>query len=377
MAQYMTGTRYNIMRMRSSNWERDNQELKALLDTIKRFHASDLRDRIYALIHLPPFRREYPDISVDYRADARDVYIDVARAIIKYEKGLELLTTVDRDATCPKEVLPSWVPRWHRLDTTPNVSSMWYQFFSAGTAEGAPALAVDCVNGDVLSVTGFELDSIQDVCRFEFHGTYMAKPPRPPIFHIDEPWAPYTRSPDGPYATEPDFIAAYAMTLTASCRGIGGWWARRCPEEEFSHHAGDFVAWLQWLRTAGSVDGAGSHYPPGLYSQERPFLNDTTEEEMLELSSRYQEMVRRYNLERRLFRTKKGYLGLGAHGLAKGDKVCVVAGGAVPLLLRPRTTGQGYEFIGDAYVHGVMDGEAASRRMQEEDGAAWSAFDIV
>lgn len=375
MAKYMIGTRYNIMRMRNSNWERENQELKVLLDAIKGFNASDLRDKIYALIHLPPFRREFPDIVVDYRADARDVYIDVARAIIKYEKGLGLLTMVDRDAARPDEGLPSWVPRWHRSDKTPNVSSMWYQFYSAGTVNGAPALAVDRLSGDVLCLAGFELDIIEDLCRLQFHGTYLDKPPRQTIFHVDEPWEPYARSPESLYPTEPDFIAAYAMTLTAMCRGVGGFWARRCPEEEFPHHAGDFVAWLQWLRAAGEVEGSGSHYPPGLYSQERPFLNDTTEEEAFEFASRYQEMVRRYNLERRLFRTKKGYLGLGAHGLAKGDKVYILAGGAVPLILRPRPTGDRYELIGDAYVHGVMDGEAATRHTQQ-DGATWSDVDI-
>lgn len=373
MSDYMTTARFNIMNMRGSQWEEGNQELKVLLDQVKDFNATDLRDKVYALIHLPPFRREYPDIEVNYRIWDYDVYADVARRIIAYEKGLGILTTVDRNPKIPSEgPLPSWVPRWHRVNIVPNASSMWYQFFSAGTGDTAPVLLLDDPKGKVLSVPGFELDVIEDVCRIELRGARSQIPPLQPVFHVDEPWGPYTRSPESPYPVEPDIIQAYAMTFTAMMRGVGGWWARRCPEDEYDHHRADFVAWLQWLRAAGEADGPGSHYPPGLYSQERPFLNDTTEEGLLEFATRYQMMLQKYHLQRRLFRTRKGYLGLGGHGLLKGDRICILAGGAVPFILRPRSTGEHHEFIGDAYVHGVMDGEALTNR----DASDWIKFHL-
>lgn len=375
MAKYMSSARFNVMRMRGSDWQEDHQELKVLLDAIKKFNATDLRDKVYALMHLPPFRREYPDIQVDYRLEDSDIFTDVARRIIQYEKGLGVFTTIDRISEAPDEGLPSWVPRWHRPDEVPNVSIMWYQFFCAGTGDGSPALATDGLQGEVLEVAGFELDVIEDVCRIEFVGRHSRTPPLQPVFHVEDPWKPYERSPESPYPVEPDIVAAYAMTLTASCRGVGGFWARRCPEDEYVAHASDFVAWLQWLRAAGEAEGSGSHYPPGLYSAERPFLNDNTEEEVLEFATRYHVMIRMYNLQRRLFRTKKGYLGLGAHGLLKGDKVCILAGGAVPFILRARSTSDGYELIGDAYVHGVMNGEAAAHHIRE-NGADWGNFHI-
>ncbi|KAK0666611.1 heterokaryon incompatibility protein-domain-containing protein [Cercophora samala] len=40
-----------------------------------------------------------------------------------------------------------------------------------------------------------------------------------------------------------------------------------------------------------------------------------------------------------------------------GDKVVLLRGGRVPMILRPRDDGS-MQFIGEAYVHGVMDGEA-------------------
>jgi hypothetical protein len=45
-----------------------------------------------------------------------------------------------------------------------------------------------------------------------------------------------------------------------------------------------------------------------------------------------------------------------------GDILCVPIGGQVPLLLRPRSGDvELYELIGEAYVHGVMDGMAMIR----------------
>jgi len=45
-----------------------------------------------------------------------------------------------------------------------------------------------------------------------------------------------------------------------------------------------------------------------------------------------------------------------------GDILCVPIGGQGPLLLRPRSgDDELYEVIGEAYVHGVMDGMAMIR----------------
>jgi hypothetical protein len=61
---------------------------------------------------------------------------------------------------------------------------------------------------------------------------------------------------------------------------------------------------------------------------------------------------------RRLFRTKKNYLGIAAESVEKGDAVWVLAGAAVPLVLRPAKLGR-WKLVGEAYVHGIMNGEVA------------------
>ena len=58
------------------------------------------------------------------------------------------------------------------------------------------------------------------------------------------------------------------------------------------------------------------------------------------------------------FITERGYIGLGPRYLQPGDALCILFGARVPHVLRPRTEGQrGYLFVGEAYVHSIMDGE--------------------
>jgi len=61
-------------------------------------------------------------------------------------------------------------------------------------------------------------------------------------------------------------------------------------------------------------------------------------------------------MERKLFRTQKGYIGLGSPLLESGDLICILFGTRTPFALKKR--GDAFEFIEDCYVHGIMDGEA-------------------
>ncbi|KAH7308887.1 heterokaryon incompatibility protein-domain-containing protein [Stachybotrys elegans] len=69
-------------------------------------------------------------------------------------------------------------------------------------------------------------------------------------------------------------------------------------------------------------------------------------------------------------RTAKGYFVLGPKVLAKGDRICVLWGGKMCFCLRPLDQGR-FLLVGECYVHGLMNGEAASQveknELQEEE----------
>lgn len=71
----------------------------------------------------------------------------------------------------------------------------------------------------------------------------------------------------------------------------------------------------------------------------------------------YASLARNYCLNRRFFVTADRRLGIGPKWAREGDLVCVLFGGGVPYVVRPRPGGQ-FEFIGESYVYGLMDGQA-------------------
>lgn len=62
---------------------------------------------------------------------------------------------------------------------------------------------------------------------------------------------------------------------------------------------------------------------------------------------------------RALVLTKKGYLGLGPTNAQIGDLVCILYGCSVPVIIRKY--GQDHRFVGESYIHGLMDGAAVDQ----------------
>jgi hypothetical protein len=68
--------------------------------------------------------------------------------------------------------------------------------------------------------------------------------------------------------------------------------------------------------------------------------------------------------------TSGGYFLTISHGkIREGDIVCVLLGGSVPYILRPKD--DYYILIGEAYVHGIMDGEVLEAVNRGEYALEW------
>ena len=59
---------------------------------------------------------------------------------------------------------------------------------------------------------------------------------------------------------------------------------------------------------------------------------------------------------RSLFISEEGYVGLAPTSARKGDEVWIVRGSKIPLLLRKQSE-RTYRFVGEIYIHGLMNGE--------------------
>lgn len=73
----------------------------------------------------------------------------------------------------------------------------------------------------------------------------------------------------------------------------------------------------------------------------------------------------------KMFRTKRGYFGMGPVSLEKGDQIWVVCDARVPFVLRPQKE-EGkegtFELLGETYLHGCMHGEMMTPEQVESIG---------
>lgn len=79
--------------------------------------------------------------------------------------------------------------------------------------------------------------------------------------------------------------------------------------------------------------------------------------DLAEAAILYMNTLRSQLIGRIVFVTSKGYLGLGPQHLQADDVVSIIQGAVTPFILRPTGDGR-YQLVGEAYVHGIMDGEA-------------------
>jgi hypothetical protein len=70
----------------------------------------------------------------------------------------------------------------------------------------------------------------------------------------------------------------------------------------------------------------------------------------------YEKAFRLFARQRPRIATKNGYIGLGPWDTEQGDVVCLLFGGSTPFVLR-KSVNETFKLVGDAYIHGVMDGE--------------------
>jgi hypothetical protein len=72
---------------------------------------------------------------------------------------------------------------------------------------------------------------------------------------------------------------------------------------------------------------------------------------------------------RMLFSKRGNYIGLGPAAVQKGDILAVFFGGQVPYVIRKVPRVEEFEFIGECYVHGLMEGE-----LMKGGGNGWRPY---
>lgn len=298
------------------------------LQHMRVFQSTDPCDKVYTAFALCPKAQNL--LKVDYTTSLQDLYINVVRVHVansKPERALGFLSYAIADydpsarpnSVFPKrteENLPSWVPDWRmRLLFTPLARQITGDSYSTKNAYRAssptkPSLRID---GSELHIRGFAFDVIDKVSMLlrsvDLAAKLARKDPNPPGFT---------------YITGQSFRE---MTLHMVCAD---------------------------LRV--SLDGKCTRG----YKMDWDLIADDPTKMSKEQRDERQIMATSFNdalCVRAAGYTERGYCGLVPDTAIEGDRVVVLYGGQVLYLIRDVGDGK-HSFVGECYLHGLMDGEA-------------------
>ncbi|TGO16829.1 hypothetical protein BTUL_0023g00020 [Botrytis tulipae] len=341
------GFKMAVVQLESTRAGSESTQLLPLFRYLLRAHryceASDKRDIIYALLGLSrkeslPFTK-FPDaLSVDYEMAAQDVYTNVARILLRCY-GLGILSDVqDSIASIPN--LPTWVPDYSVLRRPLPLSMRGDCTWSAcGNLEWKQKFLETEPNSLILQ--GILLDTVCEKVNQQnkslhpmefFDGVYKVAAHLDPIYPL---------SMGGKFQSSREVV--WRTILADTYR----------KEHPAPQHCEELVAHYQELVRNGVRNGSQA-----TYSMQRLSVTEKQPRKYgKEDFSCLEEEIEAANDVRTLFRTRKGYLGIGAQSLRPSDEVWVLAGALVPFILR-RGEDEFYELVGEVYLHGVMHGEA-------------------
>ncbi|KAK0610850.1 HET domain-containing protein [Immersiella caudata] len=320
------------------------------------------------------------DLRPDYRKDAVSAYVDMTRFLLrKSPRLLNVLHHVQHntDPTLVQDEYPSWVPKWFEPATVFPLKGG----FHAGQCDGHfryfaeihdnPILGKP-LRPRVLSLDGFGVDIVDrvtDILNFGFSDDARTISVIQTVwsqlfsFPMSGPNRPaYLHHPNEPL--EVSFCNAISATplgfITASMIRNSRWgnWEMEMPANAKEEGKGEgpiteacnreIAAFLAHISSAD-----GGEVPVPLPETCLGFVG----------------AVRMYALNRRVFLTRGGRLGIGPSIVRPGDEVAVLLGGKVPFVLRHR--GDHHVFIGSSYLRDnrVMWGVETDKVIYKKPGA--------
>lgn len=311
--------------------------------------ATDPRDKIYGLLGLTNDLTGRC-LNIDYRnKDTAQVYLDAAKFCMETLAEPNILQCTSSFGNSETLHLPSWCPDFSTTGSQKVYTLGWWSFgFRAGfKADENPrqisfraSVSPDCKS---LFVQGFHGDTVKDVkpCIWDLlytpskaKGTSAAAQ----CLSWNSACFAMTREVYGYYDKALD---AHSRTLTANT--LGG---KRCTND------------LRDVYSLMEIELA-SMAPEISTTPEEKVLIETMADAKVVEREEYMLNVRMKCRHRTFFSTSGGRIGIGPSQTKSGDLVYIIRNTLTPFILRPMEGKPGhFQFLGEAYVHGLMYGEA-------------------
>lgn len=356
------------------------------------FNATDPRDYIFAFLGHPSaqvqLRGDTSDLVIvpDYDDSIRSTFVKFALKWLKRSQRPHLFSCVNHESLPPlhagkhsdrlhKLEYPTWCPRW---DHIPLGGSRLVD-----ESHGNPYLAAAStkfqfqdLTGDRIKVRGFTLDTITGrLPRLDELSELPCE-----IHTGDSKLSPgdFTNFIKFAFLCS-DFLDKTGKSSSTSERitGISAFVATATAPPLSNERDQLLANFKAALFKAQSISDKLGGAIPNQYKNAINSLTIYCEEMDLRppdhFPSRFLARLNDHLPGRRLFICESGYIGLGPRVVQSGDQCCIIAGGEVPLVLRPFDD-TSYMLVGECYMDGVMSGMAVEDH--EFSSREWCDFVI-
>lgn len=330
---------------------KSDEVLMSLLNFCREFDANDPRDKVYGLLGHPALRGfllTRDQIEPDHSKSVADVFKDVAMIGLLQDRSLAVLSYIRRKqwSSPENDCLPSFVPRWDGDDSQYRCLSEDQTAFGTATCIEPDFQVSPC--GNILEVRGCVFDVVtrytdilefnEESMWFDFYRDLDSDEASGKL--MKRVWETLRHSPNSEYPSGCSEHEALGFAVTASCNDNAS---------TSSSILADYSSFiLETLVEAGRVtsDSMGQN---GEYDN---IVAAAEGGDLVQFGVKATPAC----MERRLFRTSKGYFGLGSPFLESGDLICILFGTRTPFILRKKDDAFG--LIEDCYISGIMSGEA-------------------
>ena len=371
-----------------------NADFESLLQyAVYRYRISmstDPRDKIYALLgfneNLTAGKQSCEPIVPDYTKSVTQVYIEATQYLLETSRNLSILSTVEDRTFRELKNLPSWVPdysvsctsgighrRWKTYSASRALKPKW-QIKENGTVFSLNAMRVDTISR--VGASGPEmcfapwrchelLSVVADMDEFYINGQTKVEAFWRTLIGDSQPTGASPSTIDIRYPAPDSLSRSFgSWLLLVAAIGLSVIWGKSNAPKDPAPVCQAITTTLNKLSrsdTIGSVpctDEICGILKPVDPPETVGLDDDGRDHYMVALP--YFASTEKFSCTR-FFRTAEGFMGTGPLSLEIGDSIWLASGADVFFVLRERHGTKRFEFIGDAYVHGLMEEEALEK----------------
>ncbi|KAK3381902.1 heterokaryon incompatibility protein-domain-containing protein [Podospora didyma] len=278
--------------------------LTRLLQCTRDYGATDPRDKLYALLGMAS-DVSADDLVPDYARSVESVFTNLVQFMVSQKGSLDIISSGRLALAGPG--LPTWIPDWRVSDSLRPLSG-------------------------------------EEVAGHRYHasGDSMAA--------VDMRLFPSVLAAEGVIADKIDFLGGTLILAHESPSTLRRWKyiaEQNLPADTLGLFPRTIIA---------EKDNLGNMASEEFIAASEAFMEGSAEDMGQARVQFYADAVTRAVTGRRFFLTKKGRMGLGPGDAQLNDKIVVLKGCSVPLIMRA-VEGGGAVLIGEAYVSGIMNGQ--------------------